>query len=175
MNSYFLSAHFNKYHSFPIISEVFLRISKVILLLLKEISCDTPWKEWGRHGSSHHISLKVPERRETHEKGMGKNGKEKGQELNGKKMELNGGKWERQWRIFEFALFEKNEDIKQGVVETSFQSLGTITFINEETKYIPLTNIIYFTNLNQTLPLGMHNGSRVLIDLLNKSPKVQAK
>ena len=42
---------------------------------------------------------------------MGKNGKEKGQELNGKKMELNGGKWERQWRIFEFALFEKNEDI----------------------------------------------------------------
>lgn len=28
---------------------------------------------------------------------------------------------------------EKNEDIKQGVVETSFQSLGTITFINEET------------------------------------------
>ena len=44
--------------------------------------------------------------------------------------------------------------------------------INEETKYIPLTNIIYFTNLNQTLPLGMHNGSRVLIDLLNKSPKL---
>ena len=42
---------------------------------------------------------------------MGKNGKEKGQELNGKKMELNGGKWERQWRICEFALFEKNEDI----------------------------------------------------------------
>ena len=42
---------------------------------------------------------------------MGKNGKEKGQELNGKKMELNGGKWERQWRIFEFALFEKNKDI----------------------------------------------------------------
>ena len=111
MNSYFLSAHFNKYHSFHIISEVFLRISKVILLLLKEISCDTPWKEWGRHGISHHISLKVPERRETHEKGMGKNGKEKGQELNGKKMELNGGKWERQWRICEFALFEKNEDI----------------------------------------------------------------
>ena len=32
---------------------------------------------------------------------MGKNGKEKGQELNGKKMELNGGKWERQWRICE--------------------------------------------------------------------------
>ena len=42
---------------------------------------------------------------------MGKNGKEKGQELNGKKMELNGGKWERQWRICEFALFEKNKDI----------------------------------------------------------------
>ena len=42
---------------------------------------------------------------------MGKNGKEKGQELNGKKMELNGGKWERQWRLCEFALFEKNEDI----------------------------------------------------------------
>ena len=111
MNSYFLSAHFNKYHSFHIILEVFLLISKVILLLLKEISSDTPWKEWGRHGISHHISLKVPERRETHEKGMGKNGKEKGQELNGKKMELNGGKWERQWRICEFALFEKNEDI----------------------------------------------------------------
>ena len=83
MNSYFLSAHFNKYHSFPIISEVFLRISKVILFLSKEISSDTPWKEWGRHGISHHISLKVPERRETHEKGMGKNGKENGQELNG--------------------------------------------------------------------------------------------
>ena len=90
MSSYFLSAHFNKYHSFPIISEVFLRISKVILFLSKEISSDTPWKEWGRHGISHHISLKVPERRETHEKGMGKNGKEKGQELNRKKMELNG-------------------------------------------------------------------------------------
>ena len=74
MNSYFLSAHFNKYHSFHIISEVFLLISKVILLLLKEISCDTPWKEWGRHRSSHHISLKVPERRETHEEGMEKNG-----------------------------------------------------------------------------------------------------
>ena len=72
MSSYFLSAHFNKYHSFPIISEVFLLISKVILLLLKEISCDTPWKEWGRHGISHQISLKVPERRETHEEGMGK-------------------------------------------------------------------------------------------------------
>ena len=42
---------------------------------------------------------------------MGKNGKEKGQELNGKKMELNGGKWERKWRICEFALFEKNKDI----------------------------------------------------------------
>ena len=42
---------------------------------------------------------------------MGKNGKEKGQELNGKKMELNGRKWESRWRICEFALFEKNEDI----------------------------------------------------------------
>ena len=115
MNSYFLSAHFNEYHSFPIISEVFLRISKVILLLLKEISCDTTWKEWGRHGISHHISLKVPERRETHEKGMGKNGKEKGQELNGKKWNLMGGNGEgnggyvnlpflRNLRIFGFAL-----------------------------------------------------------------------
>ena len=108
MNSYFLSAHFNKYHSFHIISEVFLRISKVILLLLKEISSDTPWKEWGRHGSSHHISLKSSWKTRN---AWERNGKEKGQELNGKKMELNGGKWERQWRIFEFALFEKNEDI----------------------------------------------------------------
>ena len=35
LNSYFLSAHFNKYHSFHIISEVFLLISKVILFILK--------------------------------------------------------------------------------------------------------------------------------------------
>ena len=32
-------------------------------------------------------------------------------EINGKKRELLGRKWESRWRICEFALFEKNEDI----------------------------------------------------------------
>ena len=118
MNSYFLSAHFNKYHSFHIISEVFLRISKVILLLSKEISCETPWKEWGTQWISHHLSLKSSWETRNAWGRIGKEWERKGPgigwkwwEMHGKKTEQNGRKWESRWRICEFALFEKFEDI----------------------------------------------------------------
>lgn len=35
---------------------------------------------------------------------------------------------------------------------------------NDNTKYIPLSNIVYFNNLNKTLPLGMDCGTKVLVN-----------
>ena len=37
--------------------------------------------------------------------------------------------------------------------------------LNEKTKAIPLTNIIYYDNTNRTLPLGMNISDKILIDL----------
>ena len=37
--------------------------------------------------------------------------------------------------------------------------------LNEKTKAIPLTNIIYYDNTNRTLPLGMNISDKILVDL----------
>lgn len=43
--------------------------------------------------------------------------------------------------------------------------------VDEETKYIPLTNIVYFNNLNKTLPLGMDCRTKILVNTNNIDSK----
>ena len=61
--------------------------------------------------------------------------------------------------LFSIDPMEMVKGIKEG--EVNIYSV----LIDEQTNFIPLTNIIYFNNLNDTLPIGMEQGTKVLLDM----------
>ena len=68
--------------------------------------------------------------------------------------------------LSEFKLFAINPQDILGEITEGEINIYKIT-VDENLKYIPLTNIVYFNNLNKTLPLGMDCGTKILVNTNN--------